>query len=152
MGQATEEYAVAQRSLEELLARMGFEAEVGGSESSEQIDLSIEGPDAGALVGNKGQTLDALQLLLNKIVGARGEPCKLVVVDSDGYRVRREASLVEMANRLSERALQERKIVRLNPMSARDRRVIHMTLRQVGGIETRSEGEGEERRLLIIPQ
>lgn len=141
----------AQRALEELLELMGAEATVGADEGEEQIKLSIEGEDAGGLIGKKGKTLDALQFLVNKIVSRKPGEHKLVVVDSEGYRERREASLVELAQRLADKVLDEQKTVRLNPMSARDRRIIHLTLRDVEGLCTESEGEGEERRLLIIP-
>ena len=75
-----------------------------------------------------------------------------MVVDSDGYRERRIEALRELAERLGDKAARTGKIVAVNPMSAHDRRVIHMALRETPGISTRSEGEGEERRLLIVPE
>lgn len=141
----------AQGALEELLELMGAEVSVVASEDEEQIKLEIEGDDAGSLIGKKGKTLDALQFLVNKIASRRSEEHKLVVIDCEGYRERRDASLVELARRLADKVLDEQKVVRLNPMSARDRRIVHLTLRDVEGLCTESEGEGEERRLLIIP-
>jgi spoIIIJ-associated protein len=143
---------VACEVLQELLAKCRFRAKVKTDEHDERVELTVVGPDASMLVGKKGQTLDAVQYLVNRIVGRRLGEHKPVSVDADGYRERREASLVELAKRLSEKAQQEGKIVALNPMSARDRRVVHLTLRDTPGISTRSEGQGEERRLLIVPE
>jgi spoIIIJ-associated protein len=143
--------ARAKDALARLLELMGVDVGIEANETAEQLKLSISGPDASGLIGKKGKTLDALQYLVNKIVARNPQDSKLVVLDSDGYRERREASLVQLAERLAEKALDEGKIIRLNPMSARDRRVIHVTLRDVGGLSTRSEGDGDERRLLIVP-
>lgn len=134
-----------------LLSRMGFSAEVAVEEASERIYVNIHGEDAGLLIGKKGQTLDALQLLLNKMMYKGNEPSKPIVVDSDGYRQRREDALGQLAIRLREKALETRKIVAVNPMSAQDRRVIHLALKDLSGVTTRSEGDGPERRLLIVP-
>jgi len=147
-----ERCALAQRTLEGLLERMGFAGSVESSEDEERIQLRIFGTDASALIGKKGRTLDALQFIVNKMVGREPGERKLVVIDSDNYRQRREASLVQLAERLSKKAVEEGKIVKLNPMSARDRRVIHMTLRDTAGVSTHSEGEGDDRRLLIVPE
>ena len=145
-------FEVARDALERLLELMGVEVEIEGEEQEEQIDLRVSGDDATSLVGKKGRTLDALQFLINKIVSRRVEDHKLVVLDANGYRQRREADLLQLAERLGDKALDEGKIIRLNPMSARDRRIIHMALRDVAGLSTRSEGDGEERRLLIVPE
>lgn len=137
--------------LETVLRLMGFEGTVAAFEREDHIELVIEGEDAALVVGQKGQTLDALQYVVNRALTRELGEHELMVVNSDGYRERREASLLELAKRLSEKALSAGKIVALDPMSARDRRIIHMALRDVAGLETRSEGEGEERRLLIVP-
>lgn len=145
-------FGQAKQALADILERMGLEVEIEGEEQDEQIDLRVHGEDAAGLVGKKGRTLDALQFLVNKIVSRRVVDHKLVVLDADRYRERREASLLQLAERLGDKALDEGKIIRLNPMSARDRRVIHMALRDVSGLSTRSEGDGEDRRLLIVPE
>jgi len=145
-------FDVAMETVEDLMTLMGMDVDLEGEELDEQINLHINGEDSVGLVGKKGRTLDALQFIVNKMVSRQGGERKLVVLDADGYRQRREAALIELADRLGAKALEERKIVRLNPMSARDRRIIHMTLRDVMGLETRSEGEGEDRRLLIVPE
>lgn len=135
-----------------LLERMAMDVQVGvAAQDEEQVELDVRGGDVQHLVGKKGQVLDALQMIVNKIV-KRQNAGALIVVDAGGYRERRTESLVKLAHRVKEEALSSRRVVALNPMSARDRRIIHMTLRDVEGISTRSEGEGLERRLLIVPE
>lgn len=151
--QESETAQVAQAALEGLIRHMRARARVNlTAEREDEVELAVSGLDASLLVGKKGQTLDALQYVVNRMVGKRLGERKRVVIDSDGYRERREASLVELARRLSEKARSEGKTVALNPMSARDRRIIHLTLKDEPRVSTRSEGQGEERRLLIIPQ
>jgi spoIIIJ-associated protein len=135
----------------EVVRLMGFEVEVKEAVEDERVLLVISGPEASQLIGKKGQTLDALQFLINRMVG-REDSRKPIVIDSDGYRERRNDALVQLAHRLSEKAIRSAKIVAVNPMSAHDRRVIHMALKDMPGVSTRSEGEGSYRRLLIVPE
>lgn len=145
--------AIARSLLHGILARMGYELEVLVSADDDRILMSLSGEGASELVGRKGQTLDALQFLINRMLNRKGhDDRRPVVVDSDGYRERRIEALRELAGRLGDKAARTGKIVAVNPMSAHDRRVIHMALRETPGITTRSEGEGEERRLLIVPE
>ena len=138
--------------LAEIIRRMGYEVEVESSDGEEQLLINISGKDAGALIGKKGQTLDALQFILNKAFRRDAEDHKPIVVDSGGYRQRRTEALVQLAHRLSEKASRTGHIVAVNPMSAHDRRIIHLALKETPGISTRSEGEGIYRRLLIVPE
>ncbi|MFW6050561.1 MAG: protein jag [Myxococcota bacterium] len=137
--------------LGEILDHMDLEAHVTVREDSERVVLDVQGPDAGRVIGKKGQTLDALQFLLNKIVNRFPEGRRHVIVDSGDYRDRHDKSLVNMARREAKRALQEGKVVTLAPMSARDRRVIHLSLAKLGTVTTQSQGEGTQRRIQIIP-
>jgi len=141
----------AQRALAGILRRMGIDAEILGREDDERITLDIAGAESGLVIGKKGQTLDALQFLVNKIVHRDAEGRKPIVLDSEGYRGRREESLVELAHGLGEKAIRTNRTVTMSPMSPHDRRIIHITLDKVPGVTTRSEGEGAFRRLLIIP-
>jgi spoIIIJ-associated protein len=140
--------------LETLLAKMGIEAEVLGTEDEERVSLEIKGPETGLVIGKKGQTLDALQYLVNRMAsrehgeGAEGKP---VHVDAEGYRSRRAESLVELAHRLAEKARRTGRPVEADPMSPADRRIIHVTLANTEGLTTRSEGEGIYRHLVVIP-
>ncbi len=144
----------AREVLGAILERMGIDASIELVEDGERVVLDIKGPEAALVIGKKGQTLEALQFLVQKIAhrGREGEEgLKSIVVDSEGYRARREEVLVEMANRLGEKARTTGRTISVNPMSPHDRRIIHITLDKVPGVTTRSEGEGVFRRLLIIP-
>ncbi len=137
--------------LEGILERMGLRIEVDVREDGEQIVLDVQGPDAGRAIGKKGQTLDALQFLVNKIVNRFPEERRYVVVDSGDYRERHDRSLAALARREARRAVEEGRIVTLQPMPPRDRRVVHMSLAKFSGVTTASEGEGAGRRIRIIP-
>lgn len=117
----------------------------------DEIRLEVVGRDAGRVIGKKGQVLAALQYLVSRVVNKPGQPRRHVVIDAEGYRERREASLAQMAKRLGQQAAQEGKIITFEPMSPRDRRVVHLALAAFPDVVTRSDGEGEERRVRIIP-
>lgn len=138
--------------LEGVLARMGLDVNVHQREEDGDVVLEIAGPDAAIAIGKKGTTLDALQLLCNRVAGRGPAGVRAsIVLDSEGYRARREQSLTQMAQRLGAQAVKEGTVITLDPLSARDRRVVHMALARFPGVVTRSEGEGLERRLQIIP-
>ena len=137
--------------LQDILDCMDFEAEVEIREDGERIVLDIDGADAGRAIGKKGQTLDALQFLVNKVVNRFPDGRRHVVIDSGDYRERYDRGLISMARREAKRAVQQGKVVTLQPMSARDRRVIHLSLAKFEGVQTCSEGEGMDRRIQIIP-
>jgi spoIIIJ-associated protein len=138
-------------SLEDLLDHMDLDADVNIREDGENIVLDIEGPDAGRAIGKKGQTLDALQFLVNKMVNRFPGGRRHVVVDSGDYRERHDMNLEALARREAKRAVTEGKIVTLEPMSARDRRVIHLSLAKLEDVSTESQGQGMQRRIQIIP-
>ena len=138
-------------TIEELLDLMDLDADVDIREDDEEIVLDVTGPDAGRAIGKKGQTLDALQFLVNKIVNRFPEGRRHVVVDSGDYRERHDDGLITMATREATRAVDEGHVVSLQPMSARDRRVIHLSLAKFEGVTTESSGEGRDRRIEIIP-
>jgi spoIIIJ-associated protein len=151
--------AIAERATEvlgEILGRMGFEATVEASENDEKVSLEVKGPDSGLIIGKKGQTLDALQHLVAKVVfrGKEGTPeaGKPIQVDTEGYRQRRIESLEAMARRMAEKVVATQRALEVDPMSPADRRVIHMALANMPGVTTRSEGEGMDRRLVILPE
>ncbi len=138
-------------SLEDLLDHMDLDADVNIREDGENIVLDIEGPDAGRAIGKKGQTLDALQFLVNKMVNRFPGGRRHVVVDSGDYRERHDMNLEALARREAKRAVTEGKVVTLEPMSARDRRVIHLSLAKIEDVSTESQGQGMQRRIQIIP-
>ena len=120
-------------------------------DGEEQIVLDIVGPDAGRVIGKKGAGLDALQFLVNKVVNRSPEGRRFVVVDSGDYRERHDRGLVSLAEREAKRAVDEGRVVTLQPMSARDRRVIHLSLAKLEEVTTASQGHGQGRRIQIIP-
>jgi spoIIIJ-associated protein len=141
--------------LGQLLKNMGLEAEVVASEDAERITLEVKGPETGLVIGKKGQTLDSLQYLVNKIVSkgiAEDAESKPINVDAEGYRGRRAESLIELAHKLAEKVRTTGKPVAAEPMSAADRRVIHVALAEAQGVTTRSEGEGIYRHLIVVPK
>jgi spoIIIJ-associated protein len=139
-----------------LVHAMQMDAEVDlapddGEGSEDEIRLEIEGPDAGRIIGKRGAVLEAVQYLTGRVAHKPGEPRRHVAVDAEGYRARHEDQLSEMARRLAERVIVEGKVITFDPMNARDRRVVHMALREITGVRTESNGEGQDRRVQIIP-
>lgn len=141
----------AREVLAGIVSRMGLDTEVSVREVAEQVVLDVSGRDAGRAIGKKGQTLDALQFLVNKVVNRFPENRCYIVVDSGDYRERHEQSLVSMAHREAKRAVQQGRTITLSPMPARDRRLVHLSLAKFPGVTTKSNGEGMARRIQIIP-
>ncbi len=137
--------------LDEVLEMMDLDVEVIIREDEERIVLDVEGEDAGRVIGKKGQTLDALQFLLNKILNRYPDGRRHIIVDSGDYRERHDRGLENLARREAKRAVTEGRVVTLQPMSARDRRVIHLSLAKFEGVTTASHGKGTQRRIQIIP-
>jgi spoIIIJ-associated protein len=104
------------------------------------------------LIGRHGQTIDSIQYLLNAILYRRGEDVrKEVVVDAAGYRARRRATLETLAVRSAERALESGSSVELDPMTAVERKIVHLRLKEFDGVETASEGTEPNRYVVILP-
>jgi spoIIIJ-associated protein len=122
-----------------------------GEGSPDEIRIEIEGPDSGRIIGKKGNVLDAIQYLTARVVVRPGDPRRHVIVDAEGYRARHEDQLAQMARRLAERVATEGKVITFDPMSARERRIVHIALREVKGVRTESLGEEPQRRVQIIP-
>jgi spoIIIJ-associated protein len=116
-----------------------------------EILIEIAGPDAGRIIGKKGQVLMALQFLTHRVVNRSGLDKRHVLVDAEGYRSRRDNSLASMARRLGKQAVEQGKIITFEPMNPRDRRVVHLALAKFEGVVTKSDGEGASRRVQIIP-
>jgi spoIIIJ-associated protein len=153
------EVAAHARSVaQDFLDRMGLEAIVslgqGGSATS--IPLTVEGADVGILIGKHGQTLQAFQYLLNLTLNnlvqtAQGEEGIRVVVDAGDYRRRRQNSLEQTAKAAAARARREHRSIRMDPMPAHERRLVHMALQGETDITTASEGRDPQRRVVITP-
>ncbi|HEY8303963.1 MAG TPA: R3H domain-containing nucleic acid-binding protein [Solirubrobacteraceae bacterium] len=143
--------AALRELLEELVENLGLDAEVRIEESEGVLTGSLEGEDVGLFIGRRGQTIDAVQHLAQRIVFRGGSPDARVVVDADGYRERRAEALRTVALDAAEDALRSGEAVELDPMPASERRMVHEYLRERGGVETHSEGEEPERYLVVQP-
>jgi spoIIIJ-associated protein len=137
--------------LERIVEGLGLEATVDVSEDDEEIQARVDGDDLGLLIGRRGQTIDAVQLLCFQAAFLGREERRRVSVDAAGYRDRRGEALRRRADRAAEEALQTSKPVELEAMSASERRVVHEYLRERGGIETYSEGDDPNRCVVIAP-
>lgn len=122
-----------------------------GADSPDEISIEIVGRDSGRIIGKKGQVLQALQFLTHRVVNRPGEEKRHILVDAEGYRSRRDSNLATMARKLGKQALELGKIITFEPMNPRDRRVVHMALAKFEGVITKSDGEGDDRRVQIIP-
>lgn len=142
----------AKKTLSDLLRLLEIESSIELKEDSERILLNIKGDGSGLLIGRKGQTLDALEYLVNKIVHKGAEDKKRIVVDTENYRSRREESLVNLAQRLAEKAKRMGRPVTISPMSAHDRRIIHLALQEDKALRTWSTGTGLYRKIIISPE
>ncbi len=138
----------------DLIVKMGMTCDVSlqpPGEEGTDIQIHVTGPDAGRIIGKKGQVLAAVQFIVNRAMNRPGIERRYVSVDADGYRSRREDSLASMARRLGKQAISDGQIITFEPMSPRDRRVVHLALAKFDGVVTKSEGEGDDRRVQIIP-
>ena len=138
--------------LKEMLERMGVDADVEARfvEGSTRLNILTDSP--ALLIGKHGQTLDAVERLLNCIVNKASLVKKRVFVDTEGYRERREERLIEIAHQIAEQVKYTHREIALAPMSARDRRIIHVALKEDDVVSTYSQGEGDMRRVVITTQ
>lgn len=113
---------------------------------------AITGGGSDAIIGRGGEVIDALQYLASQVVSrAEGGGRRRVNIDADGYRARREAALVELANRAADEALEFGEEIELDAMTPHDRRIVHMALKERSDVVTRSEGEEPRRRIIVEP-
>jgi spoIIIJ-associated protein len=130
---------------------LGLKATIDVEEGEEEIRATVNGDDLGILIGKHGSTIDAVQHLAYR-AAFRGEgERKRVVVDAAGYRDRRETALHRMADRAASEALRYDRPVELEPMRAPERKIVHLYLRERTDIETHSEGDEPDRRLVLTP-
>ena len=146
-----EEIEIAKELTKGLLERMGVRAEVEGLLKEGDLYLEIRGDQEGILIGKHGRTLEALQMLINRMVNKRLKNAMRVVMDVDDYRKRRADSMAQMALRMGEEAKRTGHFQVAGLLNAYDRRIIHLTLKEDPFLETESIGEGELKRVKIIP-
>lgn len=151
--------ALAVELLGQTVQLMGFDAEVVASWQEPDADnddpyllLNLEGQDLGALIGRRGETLGNLQYLLRLMVNQRLHQWKNIVVDVEKYRQHRAEHLVQLAQRSAEQVARTGRPLSLEPMPANERRIIHLALRDHPQVYTESSGEGERRKIQLIPR
>ncbi|TET41207.1 MAG: protein jag [Elusimicrobia bacterium] len=138
--------------LNEILKLMGMEAEVTTSLEGEKVVADIKSENGAILIGKKGQTLNALQLIVNLIVNRDEKTRTKVIVDTENYRQRRENALVKMAGEVADEVKSKGRSRELEPMNPAERRVIHLALKDDRDVETTSQGEGNFRRVVVSPK
>jgi spoIIIJ-associated protein len=158
----TEDEIIAKEIVAELLAHMGIQAEVvatdnpssmdSGDEDPPTIFIDILGQDLGLLIGRRGEHLAHLQYIVNLIANKRLGDYTRIIVDVEAYRTRREESLIALAERVARQVARSGRPIVLEPMPPNERRVVHMTLREHPEVATESNGEGQDRRITVMPR
>jgi len=139
-----------------VLERMGISADIDIKDDADKTTLEIQTQDTETVIGRRGVVIDALQHLVNKAVyrersSDKSEKTKPLVVDAGGFRDKQVERLRSIAQKMGEKALQTKQIVELQPMTPHDRRIVHMAIAEIPGLSSRSEGEGEDRHILVVP-
>ena len=124
---------------------------VEGKEEGGRILLNISGEDRPYLLSNSASVLNSIEYLINRIYRGRKDEGEGIVVDSDGYRLHREAELTLLAQMASKKVITLRKPLGLQPMTPRERRIVHLALAEIDGVHTKSSGEGDNRSITIFP-
>lgn len=144
--------AIVSEILENILGMLNLEGSFEVSEGPEEVSVSIQTTNPGRLIGFKGETLDALQLLVNQIASRKNEgEFKRVVIDVEGWRKNKEGDIERRARTWAEGVKESGKELELDPMPSWQRRVVHMVVSEITGVESESVGEGRDRHLVIRP-
>jgi spoIIIJ-associated protein len=152
VGDESDEAAEVREVLDRITAAIGVRARIEIQEGEELLTATFVGRELGLVIGKHGQTIDAIQYLANAIVWrGRSDERIPVVVDAAGYRARRQASLDSLATRSAEQAVSSGEPVELDPMTAVERKVVHVCLQDYPGVTTRSEGTEPNRFVVIDP-
>ena len=141
----------ARQVLEAVLQHLEVQAAVSVRHVEGDVSFNLTGDSSGVLIGRRGQMLDALEYLLNRVAARDEGGSARIIVDSENYRARRREALEELARRMGEQAKKKQRAVTLNPMSPRDRRIVHLILQEDASLVTKSSGKGYFRKLVIIP-
>jgi spoIIIJ-associated protein len=157
-----EDEALAKEVVRELLTQMGIEAEVVAVDNPSSMAITAEDPptifidilgnDLGMLIGRRGDNLSQLQYMVNLLCNKRIGEWTRVVVDVEGYRMRREESLISLAERVARQVSRTHRAMVLEPMPPNERRIVHITLREHPEVQTESSGEGANRRITVLPR
>jgi len=147
-----ESIALGTEALQKMADLITDDARVTDHTDRDRLTLSIEGGNAGILIGRKGQTLDAMQFLTDKIINRKSEARVRVKVDIEGYMETRKANLKHLAYKMADKAKKTGRPATINQMSAQDRRIVHLALKSDNKVRTQSMGDGYYRRLVIFPK
>lgn len=139
--------------LENILSLLSLEGSFEVEDKSEGVFVSIDLAESGLLIGRGGETLSALQLVINLIVSRQlGEDSRRVIIDVSGWRRSKEEELAHKARGWAQKVLDTKEPMELLPMPAWQRRIVHMTIEGTGGVKSESVGEGADRHLVISPE
>ena len=138
--------------LAEIFSEMQLNTDIVVEQKEDYLVFDIQGEDLGILIGRRGDTLDALQFLLNLVINRRTNTKIKVLIDIENYRAKREETLVGLSHKLANKAKRTGQKVILEPMNPQERRIIHMTLQEDDGVNTYSEGEEPYRKVIIVPK
>lgn len=146
-----EKAKTAKSYLESVLSALGLEADISEELTEEGIFLDVKGEGMGLLIGKDGSTLSAVEFIINIITNRNSEEYNKVYIDAEGYKEKKKIRLEQMAVEAAETVENEKTSIELEPMSAYERRIIHLTLRENTAVRTESEGEEPQRRIVIKP-
>ncbi len=135
--------------LKDVTEKMGLALDFKLKTGEDIVYIEMKGKDSGTVIGKRGQTLDAIQYLTSLVVNRESEKYIKLVIDVENYRIKRQKTLEQLANRLAAKVIKTKRYVRLEPMNPYERKIIHATLQKNPNIITRSEGEEPYRRVII---
>lgn len=135
--------------LEDVTKKMGIKTSVIAEEEGDLFKISLEGGQLGSIIGRRGETLDSLQYLANLVANKNAAERKRVILDAEGYRKRREETLISLAHKVADRVKRTGQEIVLEPMSSQERRIIHTALQTDTMVQTFSEGEEPYRKVVI---
>ena len=144
------QYAEIRKFLTGLLERMGTEADIEISpREGKGVNVNLSGPNMGAVIGRRGETLDAIQHLTNYVINRGNEKHMHISVDAESYRAKREESLVRLAEKMAAKVIKYKRSMALEPMNSYERHIIHTALQNYEGVTTSSTGSEPNRRVVV---
>jgi spoIIIJ-associated protein len=138
--------------LQRIVDTITSDAKISVEKDEDRLLFNVNGGNAGILIGKRGQTLDAIQAIVNKVVNKHNQNRTRVLVDIEGYLETRRENLEKMALRLAEKSKKIGKPMTMGPMNSYDRRIVHLALQGFAEVQTRSRGAGPLRKLVILPK
>jgi spoIIIJ-associated protein len=143
---------VAKQRLEELISFMGVNVDARADVTDDGIELTVDStPASPRLIGHRGETLRSIEYLVNQMVKRHDGDAPRILVDIAGYKQARKHSLEELAHEIADRVKDTGKTEALKPMNPAERRIVHITLRQIEGVLSESDGEGRNRHIVVRP-